>query len=79
MRSDICRFLTKSLGFSTVSCYALLLLQGFQLWGFKIDEMLLKGLIAATITQSGVLLTVFVNAVWHRTNKNPHKISPDSP
>jgi hypothetical protein len=79
VRSDICEFLIKSLGFSTVCCFGLIILQGFHPFGFQMDAALLKWLCGTTIAQSGVLLTVFTNAVWQRTSRNPNRISRNSP
>jgi hypothetical protein len=76
IRSDICRFLIKTLRFSTISCFALIVLQGFHPWGFQMDAALLKWLCAVTIAKSGVLLAVFTNAVWQRTYKIPNRTSP---
>jgi hypothetical protein len=69
IRSDICGCLIKALRFSIACCFGLVILQGFHPWGFKMDAALLKYLCGATIVQSGALLAVFANSVWHKTEK----------
>jgi len=73
IRSHICRFLVKHLGFSTACCFGLIILQGFHPFGFQMDAGLLKWLCGATIAQSGVLLTIFTKAVWQKRGKSPKK------
>ena len=71
IRTEICRFLMKALSFSTVCCFALVFLQGFQAWGFKISESFLRWLCGATIAQIAILLGVFTRAVWEKRNRKP--------
>jgi hypothetical protein len=71
IRSNICRFLIKALGFSTVCCFALIFLQGFHAWGFEMDAILLKWLCGVTVAKSSVLFAFFTNAVWRKANKKP--------
>src|SRR5690348_16447588 len=60
IRLDICRFLIKSLGFSTVCCFALIFFQGFHPWGFKVEPAFLEWLCGVTIAKTVALMAVFV-------------------
>jgi len=64
IRSTMCIFLVWALGFSTVCCFGLILLNGFHPWEFHIEGALLKWLCGATIAQIALLLGVFARAVW---------------
>jgi hypothetical protein len=66
IRSTICNFLIRALGFSIVSCVALIFLNGFQPCGFHVDESFLKWFGGATVAQLAVLLGVFVTESWRK-------------
>jgi hypothetical protein len=73
IRSDICRFLIKALGFSTACCFLLIFLQGFRAWGFQMDGGFLRWLTGATVVQLVAFLGIFTREVWQKTTNNPRK------
>jgi hypothetical protein len=73
LRSEICRFLIRSLGWSMACCFMLIILQGFHAWGFRMSESLLRWVCGATIGQGLALFSVFVKEVWGTGHRKPPK------
>jgi len=63
-QKQIVTFLLCAYGFLLFVTTAIILLQGFHLWGFALDPALLKWLGAATIGEIGGLLLITFRAVF---------------
>ena len=69
IRSSICCFLIKALGWSIACCFCIIFLNGFHPFGFEADATLVKWLCAVTVAKLAVLLAIFVKESWQKTPK----------
>jgi len=64
LQQKIVGFLLRAYGGLLVASVAIFFLQGFNLWGFKLSETVLKFIGAATIGEIGGLITLTIRAVF---------------
>ena len=71
IRAWLGRYLVKATPYYNVACIGLVLLQGFHPFGFSIDTRLLGVIVGAVIVKHGVLLRVFGQGVWRKSDEKP--------